>query len=63
MNLSPSDLNAVAKHYRPWTFSVSREHLKVGPLAFSWYRWCDRRWRLEATWGCGRRVFVVPKLT
>lgn len=29
----------VAKYYRWWTVSASREHVKLGPIAVAWYRW------------------------
>ena len=41
----PPDL---ARHYRWWTVSASRSHLKLGPIALTWYRWPWREtWHLE----------------
>jgi hypothetical protein len=33
--------------YRWWTVSVSRTHLKLGPVAWAWYPWFDGRRHLD----------------
>jgi len=57
-----SEEETIRRYYRWWTSNVSGEHLKVGPIAFSWYRFVDGRWHFEAIWLCRHSLFVVPKL-
>lgn len=47
---APTDaetLALLAEHYRWWSVSASGGHLKLGPVTVCWYRWYDRRWRVE----------------
>ncbi len=46
-------MRVIEEHYRWWTFSVSRDHVKLGPLAVTWFRWPpENHWRVEACWLC-----------
>lgn len=49
---------AVVATYQWWTCTVSREHLKLGPLTLCWLYL--EGWRLEAFWLGGPPLFTIP---
>lgn len=34
-----SEAETIARYYRWWSVSASREHVKLGPVSITWYRW------------------------
>lgn len=49
--------------YRWWTVSVSRDHVKLGPVTVTWYRWLYGRMRVGLCHGSRERIVLGGPLS